>query len=79
MPNIKPLFCDYQLFWHQHRERPPLQTSMQLGPYKYEVMNDDGSIEWRYSDGRAAIMLEALRRGIQAMQDRPVFISLMRS
>lgn len=37
---------DYNLFWYQHFHRPRLYTSFQFGG-EYEVMRDDGTVEWR--------------------------------
>lgn len=39
------MFCDYQLFWHQHNQRPPLMSSVSFSQDSYvEKMADDGSI-----------------------------------
>ncbi len=43
------MFCDYQLFWHQHNQRPSLATSLTFSRDSYvEKMADDGSIKREY-------------------------------
>ena len=38
------MFCDYQLFWHRHFERPALPRGFVISGCDREVMKDDGSI-----------------------------------
>jgi len=61
------MMCDYQMFWHEHRKRPRLITSVTLGKGYTEYMAEDGSIKRHHYDAIKTIH-ETMKRASEAMK-----------
>jgi len=61
------MMCDYQMFWHEHRKRPRLITSVTLGKGYTEAMADNGKIiRIKYDMGK--VIHETMKRAAESMK-----------